>query len=242
MLSLAETQANFIDTINGGPDVLDPVLFAGPIERVLLGLKAHANTISHARLAALEETFPLTRREMGEAAFNVLSRGYAETAAARAADSNSIGQYFADFLREQSLVASLCELAEIEWNWLQSYNAADAVALTPADLVILDEQTLLGLPVDVHPSLRLIQVTVPLAAALEDLAGHQPKALATIRPDAKVRLLPLNGIELALAQRATEKKCTLGNLIELSLEWSSERALLEPILHLIGAGALIKAG
>jgi hypothetical protein len=242
MLSLAEAQANFIDTINGGPEALDPVIFAGPIERVLLGLKAHANTISHARLVALEETFPLTRREMGEAAFNVLSRGYSETAAARAADSNNIGQYFADFLRAQSLVASLCELAEIEWNWLQSYHAADAVALMPADLAGLDEATVIALPVDVHPSVRLIQVTVPLADALEELAGQQPKALATIRPDSEVRLLPLNGIELALAQRATEKKCTLGNLIELSLEQADERAPMESILYLIGAGALIKAG
>jgi hypothetical protein len=242
MLSLAEAQANFIDTINGGPEALDPVLFAGPVERVLLGLKAHANTISHAKLVALEQTFPLTRREMGEAAFNVLSRGYAETAAARAADGNSIGQHFPDFLREQSLVASLCELAEIEWYWLQSYHAADAIALTPADLAGLDEGTLLTLPVNVHPSVRLIIVTVPLAAALEELAGQQPKALAIVRPDAEVRLWPLNEMELPLAQRAAEKKCTLGNLIELSLEQADERAPMESILYLIGAGALIKAG
>ncbi len=42
-------------------DHLPDDLFAGPHERVLVGMKVHANTISHARLVALEETFPRTR-------------------------------------------------------------------------------------------------------------------------------------------------------------------------------------
>jgi hypothetical protein len=98
MHMLEAAQANFVATINQGPDALDPTLFAGPINRVLLGLKAHANTINHARLVALEDSFPLTRQEMGEAAFNTLSRDYVETDEARACDSNSIGRHFADFL------------------------------------------------------------------------------------------------------------------------------------------------
>jgi hypothetical protein len=242
MLSLTEAQANFINTINQGPAALDPALFAGPIDRVMLGLKAHANTISHARLVALEETFPLTRREMGDAEFNAMSREYAETAAARSADSNAMGGEFPAFLRTHDVALGLCELAEIEWHWLESYHAADIEALSANDLAGLDEATLLDLPVAAHPSLRLIRVTQPLAAALEGLAGLTPAAIATIRPEAEVRLLPLDALQLALASRAAEKNCTLGNLIELSLEQTAERAPLEPILHLIGAGALIKAG
>jgi hypothetical protein len=242
MLSLAEAQANFIETISNGPTVLDPALFAGPIDRVMLGLKAHANTISHARLTALEETFPLTRREIGEAEFNALSRRYAETAAARASDSNGIGAEFPAFLRACRVAAHACELAEIEWRWLESYHAADAAALMPNDLAGLDEAALLDLPVAAHPSLRLVRVTKPLATALEELAGTSPAAIAAIRPDTEVRLLPLDALELAVATRAAQKNCTIGNLIEFSLEWPGERAPLEPILHLIGAGALIKAG
>jgi hypothetical protein len=242
MLSHAEAQANFIETINNGPTALDPALFAGPIDRVMLGLKAHANTISHARLVALEDTFPLTLREIGEVTFNIMSRDYVETAAARAADINAIGRAFPSFLREQNMAMAHCELAEIEWHWLQSYHAADAVALSLADLAGLSEATLLELPVNAHPSLRLIPVTVPLAPALVELAGQQPAALATIRPDTEVRLLPLRKVELALAMRATVINCTIGNLIELSLEQAGEQAPLEPILHLIGAGALVKAG
>jgi hypothetical protein len=242
MLSHAEAQANFIETINDGPAALDPALFAGPIDRVMLGLKAHANTISHARLVALEDTFPLTLREMGEATFNIISRDYVETADARAADSNAIGKAFPAFLRAQSVAATICELAEIEWHWLESYHAADAAPLVSTDLAELDEVSLLELPVAAHPSLRLIRVTQPLATALDALAGLTPVAIAAIRPEAEVRLMPLDALELGLASRASRKKCALGNLIELSLEQAGERSPLEPILHLIGAGALIKNG
>jgi hypothetical protein len=242
VLSLTEAQANFINTINNGPDALDPDLFAGPIDRVVLGLKAHANTISHARLVALEETFPLTRRDMGEAMFNALSRDYAETAVARATDSNTIGDAFAAFLRRCDISAQHCELAEIEWRWLESYHAADAAALTPKDLAGLDEASLLDLPVASHSSLRLVPITHPLAAQLDGLAGLMPAAIATIRPEAEVRLVPLDALELALATRATQNNCNIGNLIQLGFEQADERAPLEPILNLIGAGALVKAG
>jgi hypothetical protein len=57
-----------------------------------------------------------------------------------------------------------------------------------------------------------------------------------------VRLLPLDKVELALVMRAREKNCTIGNLIEVSFEFPNEQAPLEPVLHLIGAGALVKNG
>ncbi len=242
MLSLADAQTNFIETINQGPDRLAAGLFTGPIDRVMLGLKAHANTISHARLVALEETFPLVRHEIGETAFNALSRKYAETAVARAADSNKIGLHFPDFILKQTIATHVVELAQIEWHWLESYHAAEANALTLADLAALDEESLLKLPVIAHPSLRLTPITAPLAAVLEGLAGQQPATIATLRPDAEVRLLPLNAIQSELAVRAQEKNCTLGNLIAQALEQAGDRAPLEPILHLISAGALVKAG
>jgi hypothetical protein len=242
MLRLEQAQANFIATINEGPDALDPALFTGPVDRVLLGLKAHANTISHARLVALEETFPLTRQEMGEAQFNLLSRDYVEAVVVRRACSNEIGRYFPDFLQVRAVNTAIIELAAIEWAWLESYHAADAAALSTSELAGLDEDVVVALPVAAHPSLRLVAVTAPLASALGELAGEQPAAIAAIRPNAEVRLLPLDALENVLALQLTEKNCTLGNLIALSLEQTGEQAPLEPILHLIGAGALVKAG
>jgi hypothetical protein len=238
MLSLADAQTNFIDTINDGPDRLDPTLFAGPPDRILLGLKAHANTISHARIVALEETFSLTRQHLGDAAFNALARNFVESAAAKASDANRIGLGFPDYLSDPAIR----ELAQIEWAWLESYNAAEAVPLTLGDLATLNETALLALAVALHPSARTVRISAPIASVLQELAGQQPAAILCVRPEAEVRLVPLEAVQLAVFAVSARKSASLGNLLAVALEQSGERAQLEPILHLIGAGALIKAG
>ena len=238
MPTLTDAQANFIDTINDGPDRLDPMLFAGPPDRVLLGLKAHANTISHARIRALEETFPLTRQHLGDAAFNELARDFVETNVVRASDVNRIGLGFSDYLSD----AATRELAQIEWAWLESYHAAEAGPLTLGDLAALDEAALLALAVAPHPSVRTVNISVPIASALQELAGQQPAAILCVRPDAEVRLVPLDTVQLAVFAASAQKSASLGNLLAIAIEQAGEPAPLEPILHLIGAGALVKAG
>ena len=238
MLPLSNAQTNFIDTINDGPDRLDPALFAGSPDRVLLGLKAHANTISHARIVALEETFPLTRQHLGDAAFNALAREFVETDTARASDANSIALFFPNTLRD----TATRELSQIEWAWLESYHAAEATPLTLGDLAALDEAALLALPVAPHPSARTVDVSVPIAPVLQELVGQQPAALLIVRPDAEVRLVPLDTVQLAIFAASAQKSATLGNLLTVAIEQAGEQAPLEPILHLIGAGALVKTG
>lgn len=238
MPSLADAQTNFIDTINDGPDRLDPTLFVGPADRVMLGLKAHANTISHARIVALEETFPLTREHLGDALFNTLARDYVETDIAKANDANRIGLGFPDFMGD----ARTIELARIEWAWLESYHAAEAVPLTLADLSAFDESSLLELHVTTHPAARLVRLTQPVAAAVAELAGQQPAAILTVRPDAEVRLVPLTLLETEIFKAAQKNMAPLGNLLTLAIEQAGETDPLEPVMTLIGAGALVVGG
>jgi hypothetical protein len=242
MHSLEAAQARFIATINNGPDALDHALFDGPIDRVLLGLKAHANTISHARLVALKETFPLTQEALGDEQFNQLARHYVETATARACDANVIGQPFPHFLTTSPTDPAIVELANIEWAWLESYHAAEASPLSPADLTELDEASLLALPVALHPSARLLPIAHPLAAPLGALAGLQPFALLALRPAAEVRLMPLDPAQAAILQAAQQKDSTLGNLLSAAIEQVNNTDPAEPVMQLIGAGALIKKG
>lgn len=238
MLSLAEAQTNFIETINEGPYRLDPRLFIGPEERIMLGLKAHANTINHARIVALEETFPLTRQYIGDTEFNRLARAFVETETARACNNNQIGIRFPEYLLDPATI----ELAQVEWAWLESYNAAEATALTLPELGGLDQESLLTLPIAPHPSARLIPVSSPLAIAVENLSDLQPSAILTVRPAAEVRLVPMDHLQMTLCAASAEKNAVLGNLLTIAIEQAGEQAPLEPIFHLIGAGALIKAG
>jgi hypothetical protein len=238
MLSLEAAQANFIDTINDGPDALDHTLFDGPIDRVMLGLKAHANTISHARLVALEETFPLTRQALGEEQFNQLSRAYAETPEARTCDANTIGKAFPNFLQTTPAGQPIIELACIEWAWLESYHAAEALPLAIEDLATLSEAALLEQLVNWHPATRLIPISRPLPNVVPELDSENAKAILIVRPDANVRLLALDAVTFQITKLA-EKSTTVGNLLAFVSEQVSVADPIGPVLTLIGAGALV---
>jgi hypothetical protein len=240
--TLADAQAIFIDTINNGPAALDPDLFAGPIDRVFLGLKAHANTISHARLVALEETFPMTRCALGEGRFNDLCRNYCETSSARASDANIIGANFTDFLRHHIDDFQVIDLASIEWEWLSAYNAPDVGALDLAMLGALDENAMLALPISLHPAARIIHLNMALSPQLSELDDDDSTAAILItRPEAEVRMMPINAI-IATVFDAAKYDTDMCNLLSIALEQLDETASLEPILTLIGAGALMTTG
>jgi hypothetical protein len=239
---LAEQLDNVVDTINQGPAALNPALFSGPIDRVLLGLKAHANTISHARLVALEESFPLTRDRLGDDIFNALSRSYIETEMARTGDANRIGAAFRDFLERHIDDQSALDLARTEWAWLESYHAAEAPPLELAFLGTLDEATLLALPISRHPAARLIELNAPLSPQLEVLGDSaDAAAILVTRPGAEVRLLLLGPLDADIFG-AIQPNSTVGNLLALILEQEGEDIALGPILTLIGAGALTTIG
>lgn len=243
MLRLNEQLGNFVDTINKGPRALHPDLFTGPIDRILLGLKAHANTISHARLVALEETFPMTRADMSEEHFNQISRLYTETPACRASDNNCIGASFLDFLRAQNVVQDILDLAHIEWAWLESYNAAEADVLAVAALADLDEAAMLELAIARHPAARMVTLHAPLspqiASQLEQLGNvSDPAAILITRPDSEVLLQPITAAASTIFS-ATTNVSNMGNLLTLALEQGGDDAPLEPILTLISAGALV---
>lgn len=239
MPSLADAQRNFIATVNEGPDALDAALFAGAPDRIILGLKAHANTISHARLVALEESFPQTRAEIGEDRFNALSRDYVETAEAKACDVAQIGRHFAPFLQNAKMPAAIVDLATIEWAWLESYHAADASPLTLEAISALAETDLLNLAVILHPSARICPLRAPLAPLLAHLAEEaEPSAILVIRPDADVRLVAVDDLTLRAAQNCLQTS-TIGNLLAIASEQGDEADPIGPVLNLIGAGALV---
>jgi hypothetical protein len=239
MPSLLEAQRNFVGTINEGPSALDPALFVGDADRIILGLKAHANTISHARLVALEQSFPMLHLELGNSAFNLLSREYVETPAARAFDLNDIGKGFVAFLERCEIAAAMIDLAAIEWAWLESFHAADVMPIALGQLAGLNESKLLDYEVALHPAVRLRQLQAPLAQSLAELAANgNPASILIVRPEAEVRLLALDAAGTLLIE-IMSSPVSIGNLLSLACEHGHEADPTGPVLNFIGAGALI---
>ncbi|WP_017671245.1 putative DNA-binding domain-containing protein [Blastomonas sp. AAP53] len=244
MGDLAKDQARFIAVLQHGPSAFPDGVFAGEPDWVLLGLKAHANTISHARLVALEHTFPRTRERMGHDAFNALSRVFVDLPDVRSRKLMHIGAGFAEFLADHGADAAQCDLAAVEWAWLHSYHAAEAPALDLSDLAGLDEEGLLDLKLAMHPATRLVAVQTDIAVMLPELAGSAPgdaRHLLITRPDAEVLLHPLDALQAALA-RCAQKPVTMRNLLAVAIETAKEAEALPAIFALIGAGMLARPG
>jgi len=239
MPSLAESQARFIACLQKGPAHFPDDMFAEDRTRALVGLKAHANTISHARLVALEHAYPKLHAHLGHEVFHALSRDYVEQDQILLCDINGIADDFADFLTDRDCGASAIDLAKIEWAWLDSYRSADAEPLALADIATLAEAELLAFPVAPHPALRLITLSGPLSPELAELGETQPPALMVARPQAQILLHPLTAAEHGIAKKISES-ATMGNLLQYALELGDEAVAMQHIVMLIQAGALAR--
>ena len=227
---MRDAQAAIAATLLGGPDHLPHGLFAGGSAAVLRGLSVHANTISHARLVALEDSFPRTRDHLGAAEFNRVSRAFIDGGGAQGRTLAYIGTAFPGWLADP--VAA--DLARVEWAWLESYHAADAPALTLADLAGLDEAALLGLAVRRHPAVRVVALSRPSAPLLDPGLTRDVRMLLIARPDAAVRVLAIDAADAAALDLAHEIT-PLGNLIAHLAETHPDGGAA--VAALIGAGA-----
>lgn len=235
-------QRDFMTVLRRGPGAFPDGVFAGSDERALLGLKAHANTISHARLVALEDTYPKTRERLGAEQFNQLCRAFVERDDVVARDLNTIGENFGQYIAEHGCDSASADLARIEWAWLKSYHAAEADSLSMADLAALDEEGLLDLPLMLHPSVEYVPLSAPLAPQLgpgfeQNLA---PAAMLLVRPQAEV-LLHIQDDMAASAYAIAKKSIRMRNFLEDACEQFNENSALEQIFALIGAGALARS-
>ncbi len=237
MPSLAEGQSRFVACLQKGPAHFPADLFSQSAERALLGLKAHANNISHARLVALEDSFPRLHTHIGHELFHAISRDYVDQDHVMACDINHIAADFPAFLTDRAYGDTEIDLARIEWAWIESYRSVEAPPVVLTDIATLAEDRLLAFPIAAHPALRLIPVTGPLSPELGELADAEPRALMIVRPEAQVLFHPLTAVEHAIAEKIADSG-TMGNLLEHALELSDEATAMQHIVKLIQTGAL----
>ena len=241
-MPLEALQRAMIAAIDKGPAFIEDEAFRGGRAAAMRGLSVHANTISHARLVALEDTFPRTRAHLGDARFNTLSRAFMEHEQAIAEPLSTIGRHFPSHLaRAES--ADVGALAAFEWSWLETYHAADHEPLKLADFAGAEEERLLATIVARHPAARL----APAGAALflkDEAPGADEraplegaKAILLTRPHAEVLVNPatLRMVQLFTMLDNPQPIC---NLLTGGGELQGEDGL-QPLLAVLRAGSLI---
>lgn len=248
MPSLEHVQSAMMRALDLGPAHLPEGLFAEGRERALLGMKVHANTISHARLVALEDTFPRTRALLGHEKFNELSRRYLDWPGVAGRPLAYIGQDFAAFLRATGETKVAADLAAFEWAWLESYHAAEAPVLTLANLAGFSEDKLLEVVLMRHPAARMQRPDRMVHRIIGEEVPALDDALAILltRPEEHVLVSPATSAMAAVFAQ-TDKPVSICNLLASCTEPEGKDQLppddiMVALIALMEAGALQGVG
>lgn len=238
MPALERTQETVMRAIALGPDHMPEGLFHGMRNAAVRGLSVHANTISHARLIALEETFPRTRRYLGEAAFNRLSRAFCESGQAGSQPLARIGCHFPAWLDHAGQSGAAGSLARFEWAWLECYYACEATAFGLDALTSLDEAGIERLALFQHPASAVLMLDAGCRELLAEEFGA-PFELAHIlisRPEAEVDVTSISATAARLHATFVKPQpvCTV-------LAEAAEHDVEAALLGLIAAGALVQS-
>lgn len=242
---LEQIQQDMLSALDQGPSSLVFSDFAGSADRILMGMKVHANTVTHARLVALEETFPRLRGQLGHERFNDLSRSYLDGSHARDCPLDGIGQAFPFWLGSMGETEG-ASVARFEWCWLESYHAPEAQAMQLADLAGLSEDDLLGVIVGLHPATRVQELDPALRHHVEPDMPEIGSAAAILiaRPEAEVRVAPLTATE-ATVVNWLDTPATIRNLFarwteQEDTEPDAVQGFMPALITLLNCGALVR--
>lgn len=235
-MQLEALQNSMMDAIDLGPDYVLDGAYLGGRAAVSRGLRVHANTISHARLVALEETYPRTLELLGNHRFNALCRRYVESGLAGPQLLQQIGDGFPQFLAQAGELHAE-GLALFEWAWLEAYHAGEADPLELPDLAGLDEERLLATQIARHPAARIAPATRNPALNVEVPGLSQAAAILLTRPQVDVLVTPATR-QMVLQFENLGAPQTICNLLATAPESSDEDGL-QSLLALLNAGSLV---
>ena len=190
-----------------GPDHCPATLFAGPIDAIVRGLKAHANHISHARHVAFEDTYPRTRALLGSENFHRAAETHLSDPTVLRQPPARVGIGF-----PARLTGAGRDLAAVEWAWLEAHGSADAIALDLAAIAGLTTQQVAAAIVSRHPAVRHVDLACPAAFAWDGSAMPAVTILVS-RPREVVFVTAIDpAVRLMIEQ--LDRPLPLGDLLE----------------------------
>lgn len=175
MASLPEIQARFAAALRGEPGLAEADVVDDGLEAA-----ARINVYRHNARAmfegALERTYPVLRRRVGEDYFRQLAHGYRARFPSRSGDLHWVGEHFASYLAESEAGSGygwLAELAELEWACECALVAARQEPVEPQVLAGLAPDEIARARLRLQPSLRCVASSFPI---LDVWRANQPEA------------------------------------------------------------------
>ena len=132
-------------------------------------LQVYRNNARAMFAGALERTYPVLRRQVGDEQFAALAQSYRAEHPSRSGDLHWVGEKFASWLAPQGAAvdgrAWLAELARLEWACEEVMVAARLPPLAPAELARVAPETLAEVGLALQPCLRTVSSPFPVWSA-----------------------------------------------------------------------------
>ena len=149
---------------------------------------------------ALEATFPVIRKRVGEDYFRQLAHFYREKFPSRSGDLHWVGQDFAEFLDEHlhdTEYAWLADLARLEWSREEALTVDAAPAIDAAALGRIEPAKLEHVVFELEPSLRLHTYSFPIFSVwLANQVENAPPVDQSEGPEAGMVRARDGGVEI----------------------------------------------
>ncbi len=160
-------------------------------------------------VGCMVEDFPALQAVVGEEAFAALCERYFHAHPPSSFLLRDLGARFAEFLEGAGEPRFVCDLARVEWAFVDAFDAADAPPLDPASLAGIGEDQWPQAVLALHPSLQLLRLEYPaeLVRATFRREGKvlrpepEPNAMAVYRRELLLYAEPLEPVAHALLVR-----------------------------------------
>jgi hypothetical protein len=193
MVSLRELQQSFATALR------DPGAACAVLPPANLAI--YRNNARAAFLSALELTFPVLRRRVGDDYFRQLVTHYRVRSPSRSGDLHWAGQGFAEFLDDDlrgSEYAWLADLARLEWSRAECSVAAALPPLPATALARFAAPDFEHLVFGLQPSLRLLSSSYPVVTIwLANQSENAPPVDQSLGSEQGMTLARADGVEVA---------------------------------------------
>jgi hypothetical protein len=180
---LAQLQARFaaaLRTPADGGAPADPALLAAIVDDGLAPasrLNLYRNNTRAMFTGALQRSFPVVARRVGDGYFQRLAAGYRAAHPSRSGDLHWIGEHFPAWLARHLAGSGydwLADLARLEWACEEVLVAADSPAISIEALARLEPEALAALRLTLQPALRCVTSPYPVWSVWRANQPDQP--------------------------------------------------------------------
>jgi hypothetical protein len=142
-------------------------------------IQVYRNNVHAMFVGALERTYPVLRRRVGDAYFHQLAVEYRAQHPSRSGDLHWVGKQFAPWLRTRLAgtdYAWLADLAELEWACEEALVAEQRPALEKAVLAAIAPECVADVMVGLQPGARFASSTFPIWSVWQANQSDEPGA------------------------------------------------------------------